>query len=200
MSVNNAFAQCQPQCRVMSVREELAEESHVFRQMTDRSPGRHLPLHWRTAGGWHGAKPMLRGTCAGCGGRSEKLELELTDVEALTDVSGTDAASAQACAAPAISSSWHRRTTKLQSESESVSTCDWWDCNPSLCGFLRSHVRRSNACIHVWLEMMQALLMQAAAAHVSTRLRVGTPDTELGGAQSKEALWWVCREPVTAAL
>lgn len=42
---------------------------------------------------------QLRGTCAGCGGRSERPEPELTDVELLTDVSGTDAGSAQACAA-----------------------------------------------------------------------------------------------------
>lgn len=35
----------------------------------------------------------------GCGGRSKRLELERTDVEALTDVSGTDASFAQACAA-----------------------------------------------------------------------------------------------------
>lgn len=33
------------------------------------------------------------------GGRSKRLELEHTDVEALTDVSGTDASFAQACAA-----------------------------------------------------------------------------------------------------
>ncbi len=38
-----------------------------------------------------------RGACAGCGG--ERLELEHTDVKALTDVSGTDASFAQACAA-----------------------------------------------------------------------------------------------------
>lgn len=42
---------------------------------------------------------QLRGTCAGCGGQRERLELERTDVEALTDVSGTDARFAQACAA-----------------------------------------------------------------------------------------------------
>lgn len=41
----------------------------------------------------------MRGTCAGCGGRSKRLELEHTDVQALTDVSGTDARAAQACAA-----------------------------------------------------------------------------------------------------
>lgn len=35
----------------------------------------------------------------GCGGRSKRLELERTDVEALTDVPGTDASFAQACAA-----------------------------------------------------------------------------------------------------
>lgn len=35
----------------------------------------------------------------GVGAGGEKLELELTDVEALTDVSGTDARFAQACAA-----------------------------------------------------------------------------------------------------
>lgn len=39
----------------------------------------------------------MRGACAGCGGK--RLELEHTDVEALTDVSGTDASVAQACAA-----------------------------------------------------------------------------------------------------
>lgn len=46
---------------------------------------------------------QLRGACAGCGGGgggwSKRLELEHTDVEALTDVSGTDASFAQACAA-----------------------------------------------------------------------------------------------------
>lgn len=42
---------------------------------------------------------QLRGTCAGCGGRSKRLELDHTDVESLTDVSGTDASFAQACAA-----------------------------------------------------------------------------------------------------
>lgn len=35
----------------------------------------------------------------GGGGWSKRLELEHTDVEALTDVSGTDASFAQACAA-----------------------------------------------------------------------------------------------------
>lgn len=35
----------------------------------------------------------------GVGGRSKRPELEHTDVEALTDVSGTDASFAQACAA-----------------------------------------------------------------------------------------------------
>lgn len=42
---------------------------------------------------------QLRGTCAGCGGWSKSFELAHTDVEALMDVSVTDASSAQACAA-----------------------------------------------------------------------------------------------------
>lgn len=41
---------------------------------------------------------QLRGTCAGCGGRSGTLELR-TDVEALMDAPPTDASLAQACAA-----------------------------------------------------------------------------------------------------
>lgn len=41
---------------------------------------------------------QLRGTCAGCGGRSGTLELR-TDVGALMDAPPTDASLAQACAA-----------------------------------------------------------------------------------------------------
>lgn len=40
-----------------------------------------------------------RGACAGCGGCRARLEPERTDVEALTDVSGTDAGFAKACTA-----------------------------------------------------------------------------------------------------
>lgn len=41
---------------------------------------------------------QLRGTCAGCGGRSGTLELH-TDVEALMDAPPTDVSLTQACAA-----------------------------------------------------------------------------------------------------
>lgn len=72
-----------------------------------------------------------RGACAGCGGRSERLELEHTDVKALTDVSGTDASFAQACAAVWICTRGSLRFVY------STCVCMWlWLCSVfvSLCG------------------------------------------------------------------
>lgn len=47
-----------------------------------------------------GSRPNpVEGNVCGCGGWSPRLELEHTDVKALTDVSATDASFSQACAA-----------------------------------------------------------------------------------------------------